>query len=342
MHRSALFLLLLASLAVGQETPGNAALLWWQAFSLLEEPSEDLQQRVDAGAPEALRELVAASALSLEVMARAAARQHCDWGLEPDQGPRMLLPHLSQARELASLALVDARLQLEAGAPDAALTRASQCLRLARQVGGDPLLICLLVQYSIEGRVFDFLAQNFRRFPFEALEAVVEGSAFDDRAAAQESIAGEEQTMLDWLLAELEGGRPVDDLELGLEPAVIVAEAPELRRFYARVQTIFEAPYEQIPGMFTELEGAIEASDNQLVGAVFPTFERVAERAFRQSVQRSMLRAALALRQGGAEAADRVLDPCGRGPFERTPRGEETVWGSKLRVGGKPFEWTTR
>ncbi len=343
-RRSALLLsCFLLAAATAQEDEPNAALLWWQAFSLYEEGSDDLLQRAEEGEPAAVAELLAGASLSLEVMERAAARSRCDWGIERERGPHALVPHLSQARRLARLAVVDARHALGDGRDGPALARIGQLLRLARHVGEDPLLISLLVQYSIEQQAFTLLADNLDVFDREALEATLDLVVADDLAAVRRAFGGEERLLLDWLLAEIEAGRPIDGLGLELDAAEIVAGAGGLREAYAAACEALQLPLPAALDRLEVLEAELIDGDNPLIAAVLPSLSRISRRAAGMAVRRAMLAAAFARLHGTPGAVERVLDPCGDGPFECVPGEEGRVeWRSELLSDGAPFSWTTR
>ena len=70
----------------------------------------------------------------------------------------LLLPHLNKARELARLAALHARRELEQGHVEAAAEDAAAILALGRHVGSEPIVISILVRYSIESIAVDLLA----------------------------------------------------------------------------------------------------------------------------------------------------------------------------------------
>ena len=70
----------------------------------------------------------------------------------------LLLPHLQKARDLAHLAALRARYEFELGNKQAALDDAMAMMTMARHVGRDPIMICILVQYVIEGLTIDLVA----------------------------------------------------------------------------------------------------------------------------------------------------------------------------------------
>jgi hypothetical protein len=133
----------LASRAEAQVPAGstNAALRYWMAFALMQDPPADqataeLLDRVAAGTSpwdEAkLGKILDDNRRALEIMRRATALPLCDWGLEYELGPNTPIAHLAKAR-------LAARGQL-AQAVDAWLAG----VRFSQHVAHDGTLISLL------------------------------------------------------------------------------------------------------------------------------------------------------------------------------------------------------
>ena len=94
----------------------------------------------------------------------------CDWQLDYEAGPMLLLPHLQKARELSRTALLRARLRFAAGETDAAVEDVVAVLKMARDSGRSPLLISLLVDIAIEKTATEVLAANLPRLQPEQLD----------------------------------------------------------------------------------------------------------------------------------------------------------------------------
>jgi hypothetical protein len=98
--------------ADAQQPTANAALRYWMAFALLQDPpadtaTTDLIQRVaDGTAPwdeGRLGAILDANAGSLEIMRRASTLRSCDWGIEYELGPNAPIGHLAKGRVLGRL-----------------------------------------------------------------------------------------------------------------------------------------------------------------------------------------------------------------------------------------------
>jgi len=107
---------------------------------------------------------------SLRELQRARMVATCDWQLDYEAGPMLLLPHLQKARELSRAALLRARLRFAAGETDAAVADVVAVLKMARDSGRSALLISLLVDIAIEKTATDVLAANLPRLQPEQLD----------------------------------------------------------------------------------------------------------------------------------------------------------------------------
>ena len=148
----------------------NAALIYWQAFAAMPTLPDEHQQKFDAAiktvdtpVTEELRPTMALFGLSLGELQRARTAPVCDWQLNYEAGPQLLLPHLQKARELSRAALLRARLRFAAGEADAAVEDVVAVLKMARDSGRSPLLISLLVDIAIEKMAGEVLAANLPR-----------------------------------------------------------------------------------------------------------------------------------------------------------------------------------
>jgi hypothetical protein len=96
----------------GAQPNPNAALRYWMAFALMQDPPADVATRnlleavAEGQAPwdeAGLGSLLDANSEALRTMQRATILPDCDWGLEFDLGPETPIAHLARARVLARL-----------------------------------------------------------------------------------------------------------------------------------------------------------------------------------------------------------------------------------------------
>lgn len=165
---------------VTEPSAPNAAGIYWQAFAALPKLGDDARLKLDeatgsTNAPlnDDLQPIVEQYGTALHQLRRAAKVTPCDWQLDYDAGPYLLLPHLQKARELSRVSLLQARLRFAAGDHAAAVGDVLDTLKMARDCGSSPILISYLVAIAIEKTACDVLAAHLPQLPAEQLDRVV-------------------------------------------------------------------------------------------------------------------------------------------------------------------------
>jgi len=137
----------------------NAALRYWRGMAMmtpeLEEtinavefdllvapdwtPDDELREALESqGAQSAIHEFIKGGRL-----------QECDFGKDLEDGIGFLLPHLGGLRVTAKLLLMDGRMKLADGDPEAAAQRFAAAYALAANSAGDEFIVSSLVSVSI-------------------------------------------------------------------------------------------------------------------------------------------------------------------------------------------------
>jgi hypothetical protein len=187
-------------------TTPNAAVIYWQAFSAMPELTEEESKlygeavagKVAASAPE-LQPILARYTTALAEMYRAGTVKPCDWNLDINAGPGLLLPHLQKARDLARAATLRAGARFENGQVDEAIDDVFATLAMGRAGDANPTLISLLVDYAIERLATDALAQNLGKLDPAQLDRVTDMLASLPAAATiEECMRWEERIFVDW------------------------------------------------------------------------------------------------------------------------------------------------
>ena len=134
---------------VNKTLADNAALVYWQAFSLMPELDESETASLDnvlAGKkPDAqISKTLRQASESLRLLRRAKEFRQIEWGLEYDRGLELGLPHVSQSRKLSKLACARARIRFAQGDNQAAIDDVLATLFMARRIGEDPIVVNLL------------------------------------------------------------------------------------------------------------------------------------------------------------------------------------------------------
>lgn len=143
---------------------------------------------------------------SLRVIGRASRLSRCDWGLERELGPELLLPHISLLRQSADMLAIEARRTLDAGDTVAAAHWIAAGIRFAAHAGADGSMLETLVAFECF-RSVDAVAQRMARLGLldaegralwrEALGRIGHDDPFGMRA----SITREGEAMSAWVAA---------------------------------------------------------------------------------------------------------------------------------------------
>ena len=148
----------LASIVQAQQPTTNAALRYWMAFAVMQDPpadaaTTDLLLRVaDGSAPwdEArLGSILDANTEALNIMGRASSLRSCDWGVEIEQGPVAPIPHLAKARVLGRLNLLSGHRLAARGQTADAVDRWLAGVRFSQHLAQGGTLISLFSAQSI-------------------------------------------------------------------------------------------------------------------------------------------------------------------------------------------------
>jgi hypothetical protein len=147
--------LLMSTSAISAQNADNAALLYYQAFMVSQEPQDELTMRAlgellkgKAEPNEAVIKYVEQNRPALELAITAAEIPDCDWGLDFSQGTSMQIPHLSPLRRLSKTLLAEAKILASRRQCPTALGRCLTAHKIAAHAGDD-MIISFLVAISI-------------------------------------------------------------------------------------------------------------------------------------------------------------------------------------------------
>jgi hypothetical protein len=349
--------------AVKPDLSENAALQYWQAFSQMPALNEDQEkllaewQTVPLDDPE-VQKLIAGSQTSLMYLRRAAKLRRCDWGLDYKDGIAMLLPHLAKGRDLARFAALNARQHFEHGNRRAARQDASAIMVLARHIGSEPFMICVLVRLGIEGLVVDLVApyvpqlgashsqsvelfQNLPSAPTVAGTIAPERQIFLEYAARkireeEQRQAGEGLRLWRNLLGGSEVPESVKDVASAEEAArrieMVLPVYDELARLVALPPDEFDAQYPAFK--------AKTRAEQPLAGLLLPSVDQLLAKERRNDARLAMLLAAVAVADGGRDKLREIKDPFGTGPFDYRDLDQGFELKSKLVFEGQPVTLT--
>jgi hypothetical protein len=339
----------------------NAAIRYWQAFGLM--PNLDKEQEklvhewettpLDAAA----NKIIDQSRGALDYLHRGAKLDHCDWGLDYDDGIRLMLPHAGKARTLAQLAALRARSEFEKGDAKAGVADVVAMLNLARHVQTDPLPIDQLVGYAIEAIAYHAAAPYLPAAKPALGDLAAAANRPPGGATFAQMLQIEKKTAGDWLGRELRAAdkrKPGGWREVWKE--IFAPSEGWAGLKVPDVTTVDEAvkPFEGLPPLYDELAKMSErpraefdaeypkwlarvTADNPTAAAVLPALDKVRAAHLRAAVRSALFRTAVAVVQGGPDRAKESKDPAGDGPFEYQATDGGFELKSKLIVQDKPL-----
>jgi hypothetical protein len=341
------------------ELAANAALQYWQAFSLMPTP-DDAQKKfvedltTDPRSPEA-EKLLAASHVSLMYLYRAAPLPRCDWGLDYNDGISMHMPHLAKARDLARLAALDARRAFENGNWKAGRRDATSIMVLARHIGRDPVMINLLVRLGLEGLVIDVVAPYVPDLKASYSEAVAMFAAMPPAPTLEQSILFEKKWFAGWIVPKLkeeEQRRKGAGLELwkkfidadGAESLKKVATIEEIYKLVEGVIPIYDdlarlaaLPNDQFDAQYPAFKQKTK-TDYPVAALLLPSIEMLRAKAQRNEARMGMLLAGIAVAESGPQRLSEIKSPFGPYEYRALDNGFELK--SKLTHEGQPVTLT--
>lgn len=264
---------------------------------------------------------------------------------------------------LGRLASLQIRSDFVQGKADSGVDCLLALIQLARNTGHDPLLISILVGYSIESNAMEAVAPYLPGLSQAQLQRISSRyTSMSQMALVQQAVFTEKTYMNGWLNKRLEAAeknKPGSWRDVWISVLMPAADKHEsyhdrikqvasyekalqlstdLSPVYDQLAQVFELPFAERAGRFEELIQQARKS-NALAEALLPAIHKVASAQNRYQVRQALFRAALAVAEKGPEQLKTVADPIGNGPFEyrKLPEGFELV--SKLRSGDQPVSY---
>lgn len=339
----------------------NAALKYWQAFAQM--PAADKEQesllaewnKVPFHA--AAIKLISASEKSRLYLQRGAKLPRCDWSLDYEDGMNLLLPYLAKSRDLARLAALHARYEFEQGHWEAGIEDATAILALARHVGSEPIMICILVRYAIERIAIDLVTpylpqlQAFSPRILKAYETLPVG------ATVQQAFLAEKKYFLEWLLHRLKEAEAKQKgawreilkgaigVEGELDGAAVVQQVGTYERAIQLVEEILslsdqmtelvKLPRHEFERQYPEFKKKAKSA-NLLAGPLLTAADKMLASEQRNQALMALLSAALVVIQDGPDKLKDIKDPFGDGPFEYRALDKGFELKSKLHYNDQP------
>lgn len=165
-----LLVLLTSTSLVQAYPPDNAAVLYYKAFLMLREPSEDVKNmmrdlREGTIKPnDQIRQHLQENKVVMEFVEAAAEIRECDWGHDVSRGLGVLMPELLKVRLTAFMLIAKAQILAEEGECKAALSKCLTVHKMARHIS-DSLLISYLVSASLNDLANQRIQDVLSRMP---------------------------------------------------------------------------------------------------------------------------------------------------------------------------------
>lgn len=339
----------------------NAALKYWQAFAVLPALDKDQEKLLLEWNKVPLNEvalaLIERSRNSRLYLHRGAKLPRCDWSLDVEDGPGLLLLHCPRSLTLARLAALDARRAFEQGNLKAGWEDVIDLLKLGRHVGMGPQFVVRWVDYKIETMAIEaaspYLPELKPILP-EAAPAVLDGLPAGPTLA--QMVLSEKQIGLRWLIENMKeaerhregswkngwksffeepGGQHQDSLQSikTFEQAVRFLE--EALPLYDQLAKISALSWKEFDAQYPQFVKKAKAG-KPLANLVLPPMDKIVARERRYQAQVALFKAALAVVQGGPDRLKDIKDPFGEKPFEYRALDKGFELKSKLFDQGKP------
>ncbi len=341
----------------------NAALKYWQAFAqmpaLTKEQAKLLERWHKVPLDEEALKLIAASEKSRLYLYRGAKLPRCEWSIDYDDGMGLVLTHHMKARDLAHLAALHARHEFAQGHWEAGMDDAIAMMALARHVGSDPLLICILMRNLIEQDTVDLLAPHLLELKALCPKFVSAYEALPAGATLEQAIRSEKKHLVWWMIKRLSDaekrekgswrrcwdevltgpprvpiGRPASRIETFDEAIDLLGSLLPVLDQFAKLTAL---PWEEFENQYPAFERTFtKRTADSAARAFVPAMGSVVSRAQNHHAQIELFRAAITVVQSWPEKLKETKDPFGNGPFEYRALDKGFELKSQLLYQGKP------
>jgi hypothetical protein len=349
----------MAQRPAGQSELGpNAALQYWQAFAQMPALSDEQQKILDKWSTVSLEDpavekLATEAHKSMMYLHRAARLERCDWGLDYDDGVSLMLPHLAKARDLARLAALHARYEMERGNSRALRDDATGMMAMARHVARDPIMICVLVRFLIQDMVVDLVSRYVPQLNANYADSKAMFDSLPPSSSLLDTFDMEGEYFLRWIVRKIKEEEKRDPgAGLKMWNNLLGPEGPESLK---RIQTVDKAIKltEDVIPVYDELKKLValphlefeaqyrdfkqqHLQPDTAAAFLIPQIDSLLAKERRSQARVAMLLAAIAVADGGPDQLKNIDDPFGDGPFEyrKLDKGFELT--SRLQYEGQP------
>jgi hypothetical protein len=304
--------------------PDNAAVLYYKAFLMLQEPSEEVKNmmrdlregKIESNAQ--IKQHLQDNRHVMEFAETAAEIRQCDWGHDISKGLGVLMPELLKLRLTAFMLTAKAQILAEEGDYKGAISKCLTIHKMARHMS-DSLLISYLVGASLNDmanqRIEDFLSimpedlETLTWLKNQTVSISVNAPSIKIAMAREKEIAMHElrQERIDSLLEAMGDDFVTDEMTADAVKKVRAGDPKffkDNREYYASLMddiiVTLDLPYQQSHRKFDELNDRVQkdAKNNPaaIMGALLmPANSRVLTIGIKRTTFFNAIRAAIDL-----------------------------------------------
>ena len=185
----------------------NPALLYWREFAVMPETDSATMSRLLSSQTITQKHIDFSKRYDEMFRRLSKVRKFdapCNWGDDLDEGPFLLLPYLAQAKNVATIARIRARVHRTENKEEEAVNDILSLYTLSGHIASSPILINILVHFSMEKIGAAIVAENLAYFSDDSLKRIKTGMMAAPKAKnIADTVATEKQFMAGWLRNQL-------------------------------------------------------------------------------------------------------------------------------------------
>jgi hypothetical protein len=361
------FVLLLAfqAYAFAQPKDRNAAVQYLradaafhQAYPLPPQAWVKLEQALEEPLSAEDEKLVAAASEAFTELQHGAKSKFCDWQMSAEDGPFANTSHRGAVMELVAVSALRARIRLRDKDYKGAIADLLAAYAAARHLSLDGSIASVLIGYKLEREVTTVLQNAIALLTPPELEALESGlAALPQSSSMQNAIAAEKLKRND-LVGIIGNAHTRDELVSHMAEIPFLAndraKAQEVvdgcggslagvmncidkqRAFYEKWTANFGLPPETFQQRY-DPDYARASIGNPILERFTPMLSRFRWAEAYNNTRRALLRAAIAVQQGGTKELSRYPDPSNDQPFSYIQSPNGFALESSLKENGKPI-----
>ena len=331
----------------------NPALLYWREFSVMPKVDskrvDEMLQSLDTSKDDHdFVDQFDATFRRLSKVRRFTGE--CDWGDDLGEGPYLLLPYLSKARDIAKVTQLRARVHFEKGNDEQVVDELLSVYVLGGHLANSPILINLLVHYSMDKICASIIAENLFRFSSDSLTKLRDGIIASPRGKSiADTIPTERHFMAGWLRRQLSNLthqfpndtsvafnkaealiRQMFDAENGdkiwadfttaggTSIDAIIGLLDSSNSDYEQLESLFRKPSNEFLDQIGQFDTATKKSSNPVRRWLFPSLSKSKTKEIGSQVLYEMVQTAIQSRLVGESAFNLAKDAIGGGAFDKS------------------------